>query len=181
MNTQNVSSTSSILSTSSVSSSSTQMRSNTMIAENIDIESRLVGSNDTDDNLYDLDLTSDNENPIDDDISENESTHSNAKRKDRETINDNANLQLASTIISMHDMQLQMFTTIQEMQTKINELHVNLKIGSEDNIKKELKWIEDAIGEAIYAAIEKTKYPTDEHLMKICYDTLLDTKKDEFQ
>ncbi|CAG8710134.1 4297_t:CDS:2, partial [Cetraspora pellucida] len=68
MNTPNVSSTSSILSTSSISSSSTQMRSNMMIAE------------------------IDNENPIDDDISENELTHSNAKQKDRKTINDNANL-----------------------------------------------------------------------------------------
>ncbi|CAG8806109.1 7141_t:CDS:2 [Cetraspora pellucida] len=41
--------------------------------------------------------------------------------------------------------------------------------------------LQDAIGEAIYAAIEKTKYPTDEHLMKICYDTLLDIKEVDFQ
>ncbi|CAG8744831.1 10206_t:CDS:2, partial [Cetraspora pellucida] len=35
----------------------------------------------------------------------------------------------------------------------------------------------DAISKVIYAAIEKTKYPTDEHLMKICYNTLLDIKE----
>ncbi|KAF0413268.1 hypothetical protein F8M41_007765 [Gigaspora margarita] len=86
----------------------------------------------------------------------------------------------AATITSMHDMQLQMFATIQEMQTKINELHANLKIGSGNNMEKKMKWIEDAIGEAIYDAIEEIKYPTDEHLIKICYDTLSDMKKDEF-
>ncbi|CAG8555225.1 4902_t:CDS:2, partial [Cetraspora pellucida] len=113
------------------------------ISKNVNIESCLDESDNTDNNLHDLDLTSDNENLIDDNISENESTHLNAKQKDRVTLNNNANLHkkiwLASTIISMHDMQFQMFTTIQEMQTKINELHVNLKISSEDNIKKELK------------------------------------------
>ncbi|CAG8740408.1 7602_t:CDS:2 [Cetraspora pellucida] len=79
MNTQNVSSTSSILSTLSISSSFIQMRSNTIIAENVDIESHLVGSDDTDNNLYDPNLTSNNKNPIDDDISENKSTYSYAK------------------------------------------------------------------------------------------------------
>ncbi|CAG8605022.1 33177_t:CDS:2 [Gigaspora margarita] len=49
---------------------------------------------------------------------------------------------LVTTITSIHDMQLQMFATIQEMQTKINELHANLKIGSGNNMEKETKWIE---------------------------------------
>ncbi|RIB21029.1 hypothetical protein C2G38_2034736 [Gigaspora rosea] len=88
---------------------------------------------------------------------------------------------LAATITSMHDMQLQMFATIQEMQTKINELHASLKTSSRNNTEKETKWIEDAIGEVIYDAIEKTKYLADEHLMKICYDMLSDIKKVEFQ
>ncbi|CAG8649405.1 2572_t:CDS:2 [Cetraspora pellucida] len=130
------------------------MRSNTLTAEHVVIESHLDGSDNNDGDLHNPDILSDNKNPmspIDDDILENELTHSNFKRKNKETINENANF--------MHDMQLQMFTIIQEMQTKINELY-------------------DAIGEAIYAAIKKTKYPTNEHLMKICYDTLLDIKED---
>ncbi|CAG8729811.1 16321_t:CDS:2, partial [Cetraspora pellucida] len=147
-NTSSISSSSSILSTSSISSS-TQMRSNTLTAEHVVIESHLDESNDNDGDLYDLDVSSNNKNlmsPIDDDILENKSTHSNFKRKNKKTINENANLlkkiQLASTITSMHDMQLQMFTIIQEMQTKINKLYVNLKISSENNMEKELKWIE---------------------------------------
>ncbi|CAG8714679.1 7192_t:CDS:1, partial [Cetraspora pellucida] len=71
INIPNVSSTSSILSTSSVFSSSTQIRSNMMIAKNVDIKSCLIGSDDTNDNLHNSDLTSDNKNSIDDDISEN--------------------------------------------------------------------------------------------------------------
>ncbi|CAG8622601.1 7751_t:CDS:2, partial [Racocetra persica] len=134
-------STSSFFSTSSNSSSSTQVRSNTLVAENVVIESCLDGYDNDDDDLCDPDLSSDNENPIDDDISVNELTHSNFKQKSRETINKNTNLQkkiwLASTI--------------------------------------------GAIAEAIYDAIKKIKYPTNEHLMKICYDMLSDIKKDEFQ
>ncbi|CAG8509637.1 13681_t:CDS:2 [Cetraspora pellucida] len=49
------------------------------VSKNINIKSCLVGSDDTDNNLYNPDLTSDNKNPIDVDILENESTHSNAK------------------------------------------------------------------------------------------------------
>ncbi|CAG8721068.1 7669_t:CDS:2, partial [Gigaspora rosea] len=171
--TPGIPSTSSILSTSSISSSSTQTRSNTLIAKNAVIENRLDGFDDNDNDFCDLNHSSDNENPIDY-ISENE-----------ETKNENANLQkriqLAATITSMHDMQLQMFATIQEMQTKINELHASLKTSSRNNTEKETKWIEDAIGEVIYDAIEKTKYLADEHLMKICYDMLSDIKKVEFQ
>ncbi|CAG8816252.1 20272_t:CDS:2, partial [Cetraspora pellucida] len=163
-NTPSISSSSSVLSTSSISSS-IQMRSNILTTKHVVIESCLDRSDDNDGDLYDPNISSDNENPmspINDDILENELTHLNFKRKNKETINENANLQkkirLASTITSIHDMQLQIFTIIQEMQTKINKLY-------------------DAIGEAIYAAIEKTMYPTDEHLMKICYDTLLDIKE----
>ncbi|CAG8837854.1 9136_t:CDS:2, partial [Cetraspora pellucida] len=137
-----ISSSSSVLSTSSIFSS-TQMRSNMLTAKHVVIESRLDGSDDNDGDLHDPDVSSDNENPIspiDDNILENESAHSNFKRKNKETINENANLRkkirLASIITSMHNMQLQMFTIIQEMQTKINELYVNLKIGSENNMEK---------------------------------------------
>ena len=71
------------------------MRSNTLTTEHVVIESRLDGSDDNDSDLHDPDISSDNENlmsPIDDDILENESTHSNFKRKNKETINENANL-----------------------------------------------------------------------------------------
>ncbi|CAG8722707.1 5236_t:CDS:2, partial [Cetraspora pellucida] len=132
-NTPSISSSSSILSTSSISSF-IQMRSNTLTTEHIVIESCLDGSDNNNSDLHDPDISSDNKNlmsPIDDDILENESTHSNFKRKNKETINENANL-----------------------WKKIY-----------------------AIGEAIYTAIEKTKYSTNEHLMKIYYDTLLDIKE----
>ncbi|CAG8795872.1 397_t:CDS:1, partial [Cetraspora pellucida] len=78
-NTLSISSSSSVLSTSSISSS-TQMRSNMLTVEHVVIESRLDGSDDNDDDLHDPDISSNNENPmspIDDDILENESTHSN--------------------------------------------------------------------------------------------------------
>ncbi|CAG8788261.1 15050_t:CDS:2, partial [Cetraspora pellucida] len=135
-NTPSISSSSSILSTSSIFNF-IQMKLNTLIVEHVVIKSCLDESDDNDSDLHDPDISSDNENPmspIDDNILENELTHSNFKQKNKET---KTKMQICRKNL-MHDMQLQMFTIIQEMQTKINKLYVNLKISSENNIEKEL-------------------------------------------
>lgn len=37
------------------------------------------------------------------------------------------------------------------------------------------------ISQAIYAMIEKVKYPNDERLMKVCYEALSNANSEEFQ
>ncbi|CAG8842839.1 2952_t:CDS:2, partial [Racocetra persica] len=40
--------------------------------------------------------------------------------------------------------------------------------------------MQDAISQTIYGLIEKVKYPSDKHLMQVCYDALLDMKGEGF-
>ncbi|CAG8745053.1 5846_t:CDS:2, partial [Gigaspora rosea] len=90
-------------------------------------------------------------------------------------------LVLISTIRSMHDVQLQMTMMIHDIKRKIDEMHENWKVSSKNFKENEAKWIELAIGDAVYSKIGQVKYPTDEQLMEVCYDALLNTYKDEFQ
>ncbi|PKY53007.1 hypothetical protein RhiirA4_425711 [Rhizophagus irregularis] len=68
----------------------------------------------------------------------------------------------ASTIGNMQYMQKQMFTIIQDVQKKINEMY-------------------DTISQAIYTTTERSKYPSDERLMQVCYNALLNENDEEFQ
>ncbi|CAI2166296.1 12588_t:CDS:2 [Funneliformis geosporum] len=64
------------------------------------------------------------------------------------------------------------------MQKKVDKMYVNWKTNRfSSHMKNDTKWIEDTIGQTIYAVAEKVKYPNDECLMQLCYDALLNAKK----
>ncbi|CAG8549732.1 8706_t:CDS:2 [Dentiscutata erythropus] len=181
LSTSSTQNTSNVLNTSSTPSDS---GSNIQTVKSVNIENSV-------DMLYydtkpDDHFLSDNEN-LTDNASKNESTlaYSNFKRKDRELVDEDENINkkacLASTIRSMHNVQLQIATTIQDMKQKIDEIHGNLKVISANYKENDAKWIEDAIGGAVYKKIGQVKYPIDEQLMKVCYDALSDIYEDEFQ
>ncbi|KAF0496484.1 hypothetical protein F8M41_020966 [Gigaspora margarita] len=169
-------------STQSASSSSTQIGSDMCPAKNVVTESNLDMF---DDNVLPNPESSDYED-LNYDISENETDHSNLKRKDNENANDDdTNMQkrirYSSMIKSIQEVQLQMVTVIQDIHRKLDEIYSDWKdVGFGSNIKTDKKWIEDAISQVIYGVIEKTKYPNDELLMKVCYEALVAIKGDEF-
>ncbi|KAF0537231.1 hypothetical protein F8M41_008645 [Gigaspora margarita] len=169
-------------STQSASSGSTQIGSDMRPAKNVVTESNLDMF---DDNVLPNPESSDNED-LNDDISENETDHSNLKRKDNKNANDDdTNMQkrirYSSTIKSIQEVQLQMVTVIQDIHKKLDEMYSDWKaVGFGSNIKIDKKWIEDAISQVIYGVIEKTKFPNDELLMKVCYEALVAMKGDEF-
>ncbi|KAF0545527.1 hypothetical protein F8M41_002238 [Gigaspora margarita] len=139
--------------------------------------SKKARSNSFDDNYSipepEAHLPSDDDYLSDNDFaSENEvATHSKHKRKNDKVANEDTNMQkrirFATTIRNMHEIQLQMVAKIYDMQKKIDAMYADWKsVGFGGDMRKDNKWIENAIGQLIYCIIEKVKYPNDERIME---------------
>ncbi|RGB25071.1 hypothetical protein C1646_772239 [Rhizophagus diaphanus] len=48
------------------------------------------------------------------------------------------------------------------------------------NVENDMKWIEDIINQVIYITAKKVKYPSDEFIMQISYDALINAENDNF-
>ncbi|CAB4401547.1 unnamed protein product [Rhizophagus irregularis] len=75
-----------------------------------------------------------------------------------------------------------MFMIIQAMQKNVNEIYFDWKStgGFNSHAENDMKWMEDAISQAIYTLSEKVKYPNDERIMQVCYDALANIGNEDF-
>ncbi|CAG8702587.1 17945_t:CDS:2, partial [Gigaspora rosea] len=149
---------------------------NQQTVQNVIVEAR---SNSFDDNYSIPDpeahLPSDDDYLSDNDFaSENEvATHFKHKRK-----NDKVLLQQFEICKKSNFKWLPRFMICK----RIDAMYTDWKsVDFSGDIGKDNKWIENAIGQLIYCIIEKVKYQNDEHIMEVCYDSLLDMYEEAFQ
>jgi hypothetical protein len=150
-------------------SPTTQLSSDKQMATRVNVERR-SDILDEDEDVHDHDDVHDQEGSDDYErvSSEDETVFSNRKRKTKETEEDNVQkrtrklfvelllfiiivdfiiviflLGYVSTIKNMQNVQNQMFTIIQDIQTKVNEMYVDWKAGgSTSHIENNTKWID---------------------------------------
>ncbi|CAB4391468.1 unnamed protein product [Rhizophagus irregularis] len=71
---------------------------------------------------------------------------------------------------------------IQDIQQNVDKMYTDWKTngGFGSSVENDMKWIEDVINQVIYITSEKVKYPSDEYIMQICYDVLINAGNDNF-